>query len=415
MHINDPALGYRQPSSHSPSSSSSSPLLLLSPPTPASPITPFETTTQIPPLLPKSKLQKDLELTKLTLNTFENKNPIHALRWNLQNNNTYGGALLYQALLAGYLTIPNTTFRASTLHCYFLDAVKLDKKVLYQVNRLRDGKGTVHREIKAYQDNKCKLTVNVAFLLQTDINDKNNKLMKKFGPQPEINYAQVKPQTKAKLLKGSDGGLSDYHVAGLIANGEYVRNATEDKQNYNVLELYQPKLFFNKNDKQCYDNSTLTDEELSSDVVTNRETYGLSRVVKPSSANIEYNTIFEEAVAEDLYLCYISDFTILSAALPILGCQPYGSEAYLVSLDHSIYFHRPQSLKQRKCSMYDWHIQKNKLIKALNGQLTMMMVILNKFGETVAVAMQEGICQLNNKEKKIRLPGEKSVGFKSKL
>ena len=62
----------------------------------------------------------------------------------------YGGAAIAQCLNAAQATIPKE-FTVHNMHCYFVLAGNSEIPILYQVERVRDGKSFITRTVQARQ------------------------------------------------------------------------------------------------------------------------------------------------------------------------------------------------------------------------------------------------------------------------
>lgn len=74
----------------------------------------------------------------------------------------YGGHVLAQSLVAAQQTVPKD-FHVHSLHGYFILAGKTGVKLLFEVDRVRDGKSYVTRVVRALQDGKAIFHMNLSF------------------------------------------------------------------------------------------------------------------------------------------------------------------------------------------------------------------------------------------------------------
>ena len=75
----------------------------------------------------------------------------------------YGGATISHSLSAAQKTVP-PEFYAHTLHCSFVAAGQSDSPITYRVRRVRDGKNFVHRQVEAQQKGKTIFTATLSFV-----------------------------------------------------------------------------------------------------------------------------------------------------------------------------------------------------------------------------------------------------------
>jgi acyl-CoA thioesterase II len=80
---------------------------------------------------------------------------------NFAGNRVFGGQVLGQALRAASLTTDGRP--AHSLHAYFLSAGDIKAPIVYQVDRLRDGRSFVSRQVRAIQHGKLIFTMLVSF------------------------------------------------------------------------------------------------------------------------------------------------------------------------------------------------------------------------------------------------------------
>lgn len=77
----------------------------------------------------------------------------------------YGGAAIAQSLSAAQATIP-TGFVVHSMHCYFVLAGDSEIPVVYEVERVRDGKSFATRTVQARQRGRCIFTTTISFMME---------------------------------------------------------------------------------------------------------------------------------------------------------------------------------------------------------------------------------------------------------
>jgi acyl-CoA thioesterase-2 len=108
-----------------------------------------------------SKLQLTKELIDvLTLEKIE-EDLYRGQSRNFVGSRVFGGQVLGQALRAASLTTDGRP--AHSLHAYFLNAGDIAAPIVYQVDRLRDGRSFVSRQVRAIQYGKLIFTMLVSF------------------------------------------------------------------------------------------------------------------------------------------------------------------------------------------------------------------------------------------------------------
>ena len=79
----------------------------------------------------------------------------------------YGGQIVAQSLRAAELTVKGS-FAPHSLHAYFLRMGDPDEPVRYEVERLRDGRSFVARQIVARQSTGAILNMSVSFQVEAE-------------------------------------------------------------------------------------------------------------------------------------------------------------------------------------------------------------------------------------------------------
>lgn len=74
----------------------------------------------------------------------------------------YGGQAVAQCLLAACATV-EPRLRVHSLHGYFLLAGTLGTEILFEVDRVRDGRSFATRSVKALQENRCIFQLVISF------------------------------------------------------------------------------------------------------------------------------------------------------------------------------------------------------------------------------------------------------------
>ncbi|CAI5452600.1 unnamed protein product [Caenorhabditis angaria] len=74
----------------------------------------------------------------------------------------YGGQVIGQALSAATATV-DQGFVPNSLHSYFVQSGNVERPILYQVDRIRDGRSFCTRLVKALQDGEAIFTVQISF------------------------------------------------------------------------------------------------------------------------------------------------------------------------------------------------------------------------------------------------------------
>jgi acyl-CoA thioesterase-2 len=96
----------------------------------------------------------------------------------------YGGQVVAQALMAAGRTVPSG-FHPHSLHAYFVRAGQEDQPVLYEVDRVRDGRSFVTRQVVAHQAGGAILTLSASFQVAEDGPEHPGAIPPAGAPLPE--------------------------------------------------------------------------------------------------------------------------------------------------------------------------------------------------------------------------------------
>lgn len=100
-------------------------------------------------------LRTILDLESVEVNLFRGNNP------NASSQRVFGGQLIGQAIAATCRTVEGRL--AHSLHCYFIQPGDPHAPIVYQVERLRDGKSYTTRRATAIQHGKAIFSIMVSF------------------------------------------------------------------------------------------------------------------------------------------------------------------------------------------------------------------------------------------------------------
>ena len=103
------------------------------------------------------RLVELLSLEQLEINIFRGKN-----EGDPGSGNVFGGQVLGQALMAAYKTVPRDRI-AHSLHAYFLRPGDLQKNIIYDIDRIRDGKSFTTRRVRAIQHGEAIFNMSISF------------------------------------------------------------------------------------------------------------------------------------------------------------------------------------------------------------------------------------------------------------
>ncbi|MGY8638503.1 acyl-CoA thioesterase II [Bradyrhizobium sp. 14AA] len=112
----------------------------------------------------------------------------HSLDWGMPY--VFGGQFVAQALAAAELTVRKDQ-SAHSMHGYFLRAGDASKPVIYQVDRLRDGKSFATRRVDAMQDGRAIFTLTASFQCEEAAFEHQDLKPKVPGPENLLSHREV--------------------------------------------------------------------------------------------------------------------------------------------------------------------------------------------------------------------------------
>jgi acyl-CoA thioesterase II len=227
-----------------------------------------------------------LDLEPLEENLFRGRSPQEG--W----QRVYGGQVLGQALVAAVRTVPPERI-AHSLHAYFLLGGDPARPIVYNVERVRDGRSFTTRRVTAIQHGRPMFVMSVSFHIAEPGLDHQNSMPK--VPQPEDLPSEQ--QLTAKLLA---------HLP------EDMRSYWERERPIEMRPVDVSRYF------------------------ARRKGAPEQMVWMRASGRLPDAFPLHQCV-----LAYASDFTLLDTALIAHGKLMFDRDMQLASLDHALWFHRP--------------------------------------------------------------------------
>lgn len=234
---------------------------------------------------PLAELLSALDIDQLEVNLFRGHSPE-------QNRyRVYGGQVLAQSLMAALRTISEPRF-AHSLHAYFLLAGDPKARIIYEVERVRDGGSFATRRVKAIQHGKAIYVMSASFQREEDGFDHQSKMPDVPTPDQLPSHAEILEQYGDQLPDGIKKYLGrakpfDFR---LVEMERYLKQSPAQP----VQHLWV----------------RATDQ------------------------------ISDDEHIHKCVLTYASDFTILDTALIAHGRLLTDPDLMMASLDHAIWFHR---------------------------------------------------------------------------
>ena len=229
-----------------------------------------------------------LDLEPLEVNLFRGRSP--QSRW----QRVFGGQVIGQALVAACRTVEDVTARPPhSLHAYFLLGGDPKVPIIYEVDRIRDGKSFTTRNVKAIQHGRAIFSMSVSFHLS----------------EPGLNHQVKMPVVPKPDELPSDEELKD-RIYPLLP--EPARRYYERERPIEFRPVEFSRYLGEKSENGRFD-------------IWIRATGRLP----------------DEPAIHQCVLAYASDMMLLDAALIPHGRSVFSEDIMAASLDHALWFHRP--------------------------------------------------------------------------
>jgi acyl-CoA thioesterase II len=228
-----------------------------------------------------------LDLEPLEVNLFRGRSP--QSRW----QRVFGGQVIGQALVAACRTVEDVATRPPhSLHAYFLLGGDPKVPIIYQVERIRDGRSFTTRRVTAIQHGQAIFSMEVSFHVAED------GLMHQF-PMPDVPKPDELP--------------------------------SESEIRQELPELPEPMLRYFEREWPIEMRPVEYRRYLGEKVEGGRFHVWLRATGR----------LPDEPAIHQCVLAYASDMTLLDAALVPHGRTLFHGDIMAASLDHALWFHRP--------------------------------------------------------------------------
>lgn len=277
----------------------------------------------------------------LTLEKLE-ENIYRGMSRNLVGKRVFGGQVLGQALRAASYT---TDRPAHSLHAYFLYGGDINAPIIYEVDRLRDGKSFVSRQVRAIQHGRVIFSAMVSFA----------------NPEEGLNYQHQEPEYPAPETLKSENELKQGILNFVPENvrASFMRERHVEIRPIDPVNPFQPQpeAPYNAHYIRTHD-----------------------RIPKQ----------LDDIAMHQAIVAFYSDFTLMTTALRPHGLSYISPSLQCASIDHAIYFHRP--LRADEWMLYDMEATVSAASRGLNfGRMW-------QNGQLVCSTVQEGLIRLREIE-----------------
>jgi acyl-CoA thioesterase II len=278
-------------------------------------------------------LLRVLELERLEINLFRGESR------DIGSPQVFGGQVLGQALVAATATVEPDRL-VHSLHAYFLRAGDFNKRIVYEVDRSRDGGSFTSRRVVAIQDGQQIFHMSASFQVAEENLDHQASMPS--VPPPES-------------LKDIREWIAD--LEGKVPDG--MRK---------VMSRDRPFEFRSINMEQMMNLSATSSN-------------------RPTSLQQWFKAIDKVPDGEALHRCllaYASDYYLLAAVTLPHGITLERANMRVASIDHAMWFHRPVRVD-------DWLLYVVDSPSASGARGLARGSIFNRQGQLVASTAQEGL------------------------
>ena len=276
-----------------------------------------------------SNLLSDLDLKQLEDNIFR------GVSRDFGGGKIFGGQVLGQSLKAAGLTVEDVR-SAHSYHVYFLRSGDTGKPVIYDVERIRDGRSFTTRRVVAIQSGRPIFNCSITFTISEE----------------GIAHQKTMPDVVApNQLKNHQQIFQDYPDSPI----RDARQALEKKIPFEIRPV-EPRALVNRKKQKAMQSFWFK---------ANGKAYG---------PQLQLQSM----------LAYASDFNFASTCALPHGLSGFSGNWQFSSLDHAIWFHAP-------LDMNDWHLYEMDSPVASSARGLNRGSIFSSAGQLVASVAQESL------------------------
>jgi len=274
-------------------------------------------------------------LEVLSLETLE-ANKFKAGNLFIGNPRIYGGQVLAQSIASAQKTIDTEKFVLNSIHGYFLSPGNNELDVIYEVEKIKDGRSFCTRRVLAKQKDRVIFLCAISFHIAEE----------------GLEHMAVMPNvTQADSLTSFSEIFAQFaEKFDVKARGFY---SPESPIIFHPVEHYNP---FNPG-------------------------------IRPAETNVWFKVNGEyesNPLLNQVLMAYVSDFSLLISALLPHNVSFFNTPIVIASLDHAMWFHRDADFN-------DWHLYSVESPNAGNARAFCQGKIFTQDGKLVASVTQEGL------------------------
>lgn len=257
--------------------------------------------------------------------------------WDLGFKAVYGGQVLGQSITAAYKSLQDDR-KIHSFHSYFLLPGDASKPVVYEVEKIRDGRSFSARRVKAIQNGRTIFYMTASFQVP-----EQGGLSHQYAERPEV----TPPETLDSDIKYYDDNFDSLSPRMQEA---LPYHRLVDIRTVDGLDSFKA---IKRDPQRCI--WLRASEMLNGDFKLNHAS-----------------------------LAYASDYHFLSTALQAQGIAVQDKSLRLATIDHAMWFHNSFDFNE-------WLLYEMESPISGNGRALVRGKIFNRQGDLVATSMQEGL------------------------
>jgi acyl-CoA thioesterase-2 len=277
-------------------------------------------------------LIKLLDLEPIEVNIFRGRSPEE------DRQRVFGGQVAGQALVAAARTVEPHRL-VHSLHAYFLRPGDPAVPILYEVDRIRDGRSFTTRRVVAIQHGQAIFNMSASFQVE-------EKGYEHSFPMPEVPPPDDLPDRRARWEAYADE-LGDA-LDDILTRPQAIDTRVSDWDPGDRKQSLPP-----------YQHVWMRAD----------------------------GTLPDDPLLQTIVLTYASDMTLLDTTLRPHGGNWFDDEIFMASLDHAMWFHRPFRADE-------WLLYSQDTPTATKGRGLARGLVFTQEGTLVASVVQEGLIRL---------------------
>jgi acyl-CoA thioesterase-2 len=271
-----------------------------------------------------------LDLERIEVNTFRGRSPDE------NRQRVFGGQVAGQALVAAARTIDEPRRLVHSLHAYFLRPGDPTVPILYEVDRIRDGRSFGTRRVVGIQHGRA------IFNLQASFHDDEPGLDHQIDPDPGLADPESLPDFRTRMAPYAEQ-LGDFYTRPRPIDLRYVDGDPFNRKGHPALGQHV---------------------WLRADGV-----------------------LPDDPVLHACIVTYASDMTLLDTTLLPFGLSWESPGLQMASLDHAMWFHRPFRAD-------GWLLYQQRAISTSSARGLAGGAIFTADGRLVVSVVQEGLARV---------------------